>query len=382
MLKIDEIKKSINKYVGIYQKEDTLLEKSLLEIVNNRGKEIYKDEQKLIEELQKYDVTQIEIHQICMIINIPSFKILLDDNTDEVFARKLDYIFKKVIDDTGLAFYSVQKIVDAISCSLGFNVLYRSEIKENQSKNMALYTESVHTQSLKELNECFDTLIEFKRIRSLPQSELAVGVEIDGRVLEAMYKKIDEKKYMELLLKLSSLGVPKAKYYLGYTYVHGLHITEKQFEVGVNLLESACNDGDSDAAAALADIIYLNNDIENYDRAYELYTGFGASAIDNNHLYVDRRKAITEIINQKVFNKKLVYASVILLISMILIVFISPSRTLFPVKRVFGVVLSLSAIVFLGVSYLHYKEKPYGSFYHVPFIIGCIWIIYFIIRLF
>lgn len=165
---------------------------------------------------------------------------------------------------------------------------------------------------------------------------------------------------------LAAAGIVKAKFYLGYYLLHksGLEMDSAK---GLELLTEAADLGDSEACAVLGDH-YFNQGPDSWERAYRYYTGYGATALNE-----DRRKNIARIFKQVTFNEQLINISLLLAGIMAAILFLPDMAMSFPCLAGTGL------LVLIFVSALWYKHHcPYGDLRFAPACMFLIWAVCFV----
>lgn len=162
---------------------------------------------------------------------------------------------------------------------------------------------------------------------------------------------------------------------LGLYLMHGF-LGDKNPDAGLRLLHSAAQEGDADACAALGDYYYRKGGADNWSKAYQYYTGYGAIA-----LTPQRKSAVVEILNHRVRNRRILIACGVFFLFMLMVLFAAPGAGLYGPHPVWGILCLLAEAGIMTLAVLHFRKKPYDFLRPLPVAMLAVWSVYLAIRL-
>lgn len=347
----DDIKYDAQDMIGRYETPIRPLEAILSSAVEQYGESLFMDTSILQQALTEAGAPSAEIYRVCLMTQVSGFGELLklDPRTMQV---DLDRYIQNAADETGLSRDTILRLTGDIMFSLGGSVdcrdLSAARKAEYVPQTVAIMAQALYEEQL----HAFQT--DFNKV--------AAGASI----------KLD----FDRLEPLVNVGIPQAKYFLGTCLLNGIQLPVNE-ERGLELLQEAADVGDSRAAAALGDYYYRQGGSGSLSKAYQYYTGFGATALDPS-----RQAAVTNILNQRVFNGKLLKWCVLLLAFCAVTVFWAPGSLLYESCTVLGLAALAVQAALLVVGFLRYRSKPYDSVYALPVAMSSVWFLYMLARFF
>lgn len=348
-MNVGSIAESIKDYLGAYTASSGDLSALLSSVVSKYTSGVYFDETKLRSAMQEFGATNNQVLKICIMTNVNGFRELLEKDA-RVQQVDLDRYVQNAIKETGFNHAMTLELISAIAVSAGIAFDYMADICQRAvtaEKRAYVVPAGVYEGELKR----FEIAFSKGDYENIPPQELT------------------------RLETLAAVGIPKAKYYLGYCLLKNEQY-EKNSPFGLQILEEAAAEGDSSAAGALGDYHYEQGSANSWSRAYEYYTGYGAVALNKS-----RRDALASIVNEKIYNRKMIIASVFLAIIMLATLVIAPGINIYAAHRIAGTICFLGSVVLVVASALHYKVRPYDSIYWVPCLMFVVWFLYIAIRL-
>jgi len=347
----EKVKYNALDYIGLYQAPVSSLSSILSAVVEQNGADIFFDTAALSQAMQSAGAEEAEIHRVCLMTQVTGFRELMQQDPRTV-QLDLDRYILNATDETGLTRDTILRITSAIAFAVGIAMSYESK----PSKNKANTTETVAALSYTIYQEQLSAFrTDFMAVRA--QSHR--NPQLDFNALEP----------------LVNIGIPKAKYYLGYCLLHGLQLEPNEAR-GVALLQEAADAGDSEAASALGDYHFAQGGSTHWSKAYDYYTGFGAAALTNT-----RRKAIASILNHKAYNKKFLALCIVLFLALVATVIWTPASTLFAPRFFWGWFAVVIQLALLVLQILHYRVKPYDCIFALPVAMSGVWFLYMVIRI-
>lgn len=346
----EKIKYNALEYVGIHQKGQDELTGILTNIVQQKGKQILLDTTALSDALAAMDMEATEIYRVCLMTQVNGFAKLLecDGRTSQL---DLDRYIRNAGQETGLNADVVLRIASAIAFAVDIKVEY----DDKERKSGSISADSIATlgyfmaqKKLDHFGEDFHRVIDEE-----------ADIDLDFDTLEP----------------LVALGIPKAKYYLGYCLLYGVQLEENEIR-GVALLREAAVAGDSESGAVLGDYYYEKGGSNHWSKAYDYYTGYGAVALNET-----RQEAVTDILNQKKFNRSLLGWCIALFVGMLISVIWAPGASVFAARPVWGWLSVAAELALLVLKILHFRAKPYDSAHLLPVAMTGVWFLYMAIRL-
>lgn len=346
---MSKISDSVKAYLGLYTAPVNEITEILTTAVDKNSSNIYLQPDKLKNAMAQSGANQIQITKVLLMTQVSGFRELLDLDV-RMQQNDLDRYVQNAIIETGFNRAQVLEITSAISMSLGipFDVDVDDLVQENISIEKAYVIPASNYE--KELN----------------------------KICAGRYTSPKTSYSSDEMLKLETLasaGISRAKYLLGYCLINN-EAYESSLPLGVQMLEEAAADGDSLAAGALGDYYYSQASSDSWQKAYSYYIGYGRSALSKK-----RKDAITNIINHKSFNRKMLSASVVLALCFLLFLVFAPAASLFAAHKIWGSICFIGAVTTILVAVLHHRICPYDSLYWVPTGIFIFWFLYMAVRI-
>lgn len=346
---MSKISDSVKAYLGLYTAPVNEITEILTTVVDKNSSAIYLQPDKLKNAMAQSGANQMQITKVMLMTQVSGFRELLDLDA-RMQQNDLDRYVQNAIKETGFNRTQVLEITSAISMTLG--IPFDIDADDLVQKNITIEKAYVIPVSNyeKELNK------------------ICAGRYTSPKISYSS----DEMMKLEAL---ASAGISRAKYLLGYCLINN-EAYESSLPLGVQMLEEAASDGDSLAAGALGDYYYAQASSDSWQKAYSYYTGYGRSALSKK-----RKDAITNIINHKAFNRKMLYASVILALCFLLSLVFVPAAPLFAAHKIWGSICFIGAVATILVAFLHHRICPYDSLYWVPTGIFMFWFLYMAVRI-
>ena len=163
----------------------------------------------------------------------------------------------------------------------------------------------------------------------------------------------------DLLTAGLALGIPRARYYLGYCLLHGTGIAQSR-EEGIRLLQQAADGGCLPAAAALADCYYEDGPVH-WPAAWALYTGPGAVCLDDA-----RQKRVRAILAQQQWNRTLAIGVSILAVLALVLAVALPREGLYAVSSLWRWLGAAAAVAGTGLGWWRLFQQPCGRLSWMP----------------
>jgi len=344
---MSQISNNVKTYLGLYTAPVNEITEILTTAVDRYSSSIYLQPDGLSDAMTQSGANHIQITKVLLMTQVSGFRELLDLDT-RMQQNDLDRYVHNAIQETGFNRAQVLEITSAIAMSLGipFDIDAEDIIQKKIIKEKAY----VIPASVYE--------IELRNIRknSLPKTSYSA----------------DEMMKLEAL---ASAGIPRAKYLLGYCLINNEE-SEDSSTLGIQLLDEAAAEGDSMAAGALGDYYYSQSTADSWQKAYNYYTGYGRLALSKK-----RKDAVTNILNHKTFNRKLLAASIILAICFLVSIVFAPAASVYGAHRVFGSICFIGSATTIFVAILHHRICPYDSVYWVPTGVFMFWFLYMAVRI-
>lgn len=346
---MSKISENVKAYLGLYAAPANELTEILTTVVDKNPSDIYLQPDKLKNAMAQSGANLMQITKVMLMTQVSGFRELLDLDV-RMQQTDLDRYVQNAVKETCFNRAQVLEITSAISMSLGIPFdIDADDLVQKQGYNEKAYVIPVSNYE-KELNEICDGKY------TSPQTSYTS----------------DEMMKLEAL---ALTGIPRAKYLLGYCLINNENF-ESSSPVGIQMLEEAAADGDSLAASALGDYYYSQASSDSWQKAYNYYTGYGRSALSKK-----RKDAITDIINHKTFNRKILMSSVFLVLCFLISLIIAPAASLFAAHKIFGFFCFAGSVAIIIVATLHHRTYLYDSLYYVPTGIFIFWFLYMAVRI-
>lgn len=348
-LDLDKKKKDIQTFLFGQNSEPSHLGHILKSIIQDHGVGIIKDDHKLIALLRAKGCEKSDIYQIMLLIKVDGFMSLIEHNTIKEQSI-LNIFIRNAIEETGLRRSTILRLTNELAYAFEFAYVYEENTERIQHHQNQAYT--------------------------IPLS---------------MYQKtIDEyreKGDFKILEPLVAAGIPKAKYYMGVYKLQefidsfdlrgNIWIDTEKLE-GVQLLQSAADDGDFEAAAELGDFYCrVDRSFTDWNKAYYYYTQYAAMPLTD-----DRKKAMKCILKQKEKNQKIIeYCFILHLFMTFTSILMVPSSMIFPVHSFISFICIILGFILLCIMVIRFKLQPFelsGSYLKSLFLI---WFFYLVARI-
>ncbi len=348
----DSVKYDALAYIGLYKAPPSETGSVLTTVVSRYGSEAFCDPDVLHQAMTDAGATEDEILRVQLMARVPGFQELLaqDPRTAQV---DLDRYIQNATGETGLDRDTVLRLTGSIVFALGGSMdcdtpPVREDGEDVVPQTIAALAAEVYEGPLRTFQDDLDRIVSN-----------GAAAQLDFDSLET----------------LVNIGIPRAKYCLGYCLLAGIQV-EACEERGVALLEEAAGQGDSRAAALLGDYHYASGGSDHWSRAYEYYTGSGAMALNKA-----RKTAMTNILNQKIFNRKILGLCVLLLAVFAASVIWPPAAAVYAAHTACGWLSVVAELALLVLAVLRYRVKPYDFFYGLPVAMAGVWSVYMTIRI-
>lgn len=346
----ERVKYNALDYIGLYETPVSDLGSILSSVVAQNSPDIFFDPVALADEMKKYGASEAETHKVCLMTQVTGLREVLnrDPRTAQI---DLDRYIQNATEETGFNRDAILKLTSSIAYATGVAMNYDTRA----SKGVAATTQTVATlattlyqEQLEKFREPFERIV-FKK---------STSVCLDFDILEP----------------LVNVGIPKAKYYLGYCLLKGIQLEENEVR-GLELLREAADAGDGKAAAVLGDYYFEKGGSNNWTKAYDYYTGFGSTALSKS-----RKAAMVSILNQKVYNKKILGLCIVLFFALVATVIWAPATTVYAARPFWGWLAVIAQLALLVIQVMHYRLKPYDSLDVLPVAMSGTWFLYMAIR--
>ena len=347
----EKVKYNALDYIGLYQAPVSSLSSVLSAVVSQSGNEVFFDTAALSQAMEAAGADESEIHRVCLMAKVTGLRELLQQDPRTV-QLDLDRYIQNAAEETGFNRDTILRITSAIAYATGIAMNYES--KPSKSKEVTNETVAALSYSI-----CQEQLESFRTDLTAVLLKNPRAPSLDFDALEP----------------LVSIGIPKAKYYLGYCLLHGIQLEANEVR-GLALLQEAADAGDSQAAGALGDYHFEQGGSSHWTKAYDYYTGFGSAALTGS-----RQKAIASILNHKAYNRKLLVLSVVLFLALVATVIWTPAAAVFAPRYFWGWFAVTLQLALLVLQFLHFRVKPYDCIYGLPVAMSGVWFLYMAIRL-
>ena len=346
----EQIKYNALDYIGLYENPVSDLGSILSSVVAQNSPDIFFDSTVLSDEMKKYGASEAEIHKICLMTQVTGLREVLnrDPRTAQI---DLDRYIQNASEETGFNRETILKLTSSIAYATGTTMSYDAKASAGDptmAQTVAMLATTLYQRNLESFRDDFERVV-FKEFTS---------VRLDFDALEP----------------LINIGIPKAKYYLGYCLLKGIQLEKNELR-GLELLREAADAGDGKAAAVLGDYYFEKGGSNNWTKAYDYYTGFGSTALSKS-----RKAAMVSILNQKIYNKKILGLCIALFFALVATVIWAPATTLYAPRPFWGWVAILIQLALLVIKVMHYKLKPYDCLDVLPVAMSGVWCLYMMIR--
>lgn len=347
----DKIKYNAQELIGLYEAPVSPLGTILSSAAAQYGDNLFTDTAMLQHAMAEAGAPAAEIYRVCLMTQVSGFGELLKRDA-RTMQLDLDRYIQNAADETGLSRDTILRLTGDIVFALGGSVdcrdLSAARKSEFVPQTVAMVAQALYEEQLHAFQTDFNKAVA------------GASVKLDFDRLEP----------------LVNAGIPQAKYFLGSCLLKGIQLPVNE-ERGLELLQEAADVGDSRAAAALGDYYYCQGGPDSLAIAYQYYTGFGAAALDPS-----RQVAVTSILNQKVFNGRLLKLCVLLLAVCAVTVIWAPGAALYEPCTGLGWAAMAVQAALLVLGFLYHRAKPYHSVYALPVAMSGVWFLYMLARFF
>lgn len=329
----------------LQQEESADMTQILCDVTGRYSPAVYKDTRQLGKAMAEAGASGKQISQAAIMAEVSGFDQLLENDPSTSQADIERYVQNALI-ESGLSREKVLEITGAVAASLNIPCNYTEPLEMALSGNgRYVIPYSLYETEMK----------RFEEARYTGPEDLTTE---DAQRLTA----------------LANAGIPRAQYYLAH-YMRSYNMDQEQAR---EYLEQAAASGDPEAAAELGDYYYGKKNGSSWRKAYHLYTGYGALALD-----AGRRQRVTDILNSKQYAGKLRYVGLVLAVIMLLLMaFVN--FALFPEQSgdfsFYGAVLVLAMTVAGGFAY--HRFRPYHSLMWLPCAVSVIWMAFMLFKVF
>ncbi len=326
-------------------------------VVHENGKDILKDEEKLIRCLEDKHAEKAYIYRLCIMTGIPGFDDLLLCDMRTINVDLTRYI-RNAVHQTGFEMNTILSLVTELLVSMDAYEMISADVRSDEEllpDNFSypipecIYEDELHAVSS-----------EFYRFNRMIRSGKMTMDEID----------------LDKLTPLVKAGIPQAKYFMGYYMLYG-GPTQEVCQDGIRLIKESAVSGCAEAAAALGDYYYQKGGLYYWSEAYHWYTGPGALALNEY-----QKNAVKNILNHKYFNRKILIFTLAVIVAFFIMILIAPAAPLYAPMRILGVICTLLQVGVFLVTARRFMKYPYEFIYYLPLSSFCIMFVYFMIRMF
>lgn len=286
-----EIKQIFKNNVHDINGGESNLGMALRTIVAEEGMEVYRSTEKLSARLKESDVVETEIRQVEMVLETGSFVRYLDQLADGISSIDINNIIQ-VSMTAGLSLDTVRKIVSDLLYGIGIP----------QKINVGSFDEKREFAANSIYISPYACRYELNKIEELIKSKTKL-TEWQVSYLNYCYQ----------------AGVPKAARLLGQMYQQGIDVDENPVKAA-EYLKTAVSMGDAEAMVLLGDYFFGE---AYYDAAYELYTGPGTYAVNEQ-----RRGRVRLLQKIKKFNAKGIFMWIALAVILEIIMLFLPASVI------------------------------------------------------
>ncbi|HEL9636491.1 TPA: hypothetical protein ACGO2A_000903 [Streptococcus suis] len=344
-LDISLYKKSLNSYLEWVFPRKNELESALQQIVSERGFGIFL-EPSLYDELIAAGVDEITASSMILLSKVDGYKEILSGN--EIHQVDIDRFVRNAVEMSGLRRSTILQLLAAILAShqvKNFDAdLSYYDFRKDELESQVAYVIPY---------SCYEK--ELQSISTISDAETAS---------EETIRRLNE---------LSSMGLPKAKAYLGW-------IAEHKFEdmelARAQYLEAA-EMGDSFALARLGDLHFKSGPLQDLQKSHEYYTSYGSMELSDQSL-----ENLLEIRKQEANNRKLLLMTLFMAVLIGLTIVYVPIREYATANHFFQYFSIVLLILCSAGFILYFKKRPYCNLQMFPISIFIIWSFYYFIQLF
>ncbi len=346
--KFDKVKYDARAYAEAYGGGSAPLRTVLNGAVEMYGSGIFLEPASLSAAMHSLGADESDILKVCLMTRVPGFRRLIEggSGTEQI---DLDRYVMNAEEKTGFTRDNVLWLTFCIVDAAGIWMDYLPMPEDDAARASAeglreQLCSAMFSARLGEFEEKMDKLI----------------FEDDPEV------KLDFKK----LEPLVNMGIPRAKYLLGYCLLHGIQLQRNE-KRGVSLLREAAEAGEGDASAALGDYHYDRRGVRDWSMAYRYYTGYGAVALNPS-----RRVALVNILNQRLYNRKNLILCSVLLAATVLFMALIPAPGSSGAHSVMGVLVVVLQAGLLAFGVVRFRLRPFDRLYVLPISMAALWFAY------
>lgn len=350
MKTFDDIKYDALEYIGLYEAPAGDLDSILTAAAAKYGEDVFLDPGSLHKGMTEAGASELECCRVYLMTQVSGFQKLLSQDL-RTAQLDLDRYVQNAAEETGFNRDTILRLTGSIVSAVGGSMASGPRPGKGTAfipHTSALLSSSLYEGQLRDFQANLDQVCKGNN-----------QIKLDFTSIES----------------LANLGIPRAKYCLGYCMLNAVQLAANE-EQGLELLQEAADMGDSRAAAALGDYCYRQGGSGSWTQAYQYYTGFGAAALDET-----RKSAVASILNQKRFNRKLLGLCALLLAACALTVIFPPAPMLYASRPVWGWLTVTAQLVLLVLGCMHHRVRPYDFLYWLPAAMSGMWFIYIAIRL-
>lgn len=321
--------------------EETVISYQLRQIAEDCGPEIFLDKEKLEAEMRSREIPEKTVMQILLMVSVTGFKDVVQGN-ENVLENDLDRFVGNAQDETGLSRETILILAADISAALGYPVVtnYEQYVEAGRPAKAYVIPYKFYQTELERIH------------RKMQRSEVLDSVDV------------------KTLTRLTDEGIAEAQLYMSD------YLEEKNPEKAEELLQQAAKQGCAEAQAKLGDLYYQDASADNWEHAYECYTGYGAACMTRK-----RQHALRDILNHKMYNVKMLQMSLLILAAMVLMAVITPAGALYGTNVFLKILFILLDAGVWVAAFIHYRAHPFAFLnWLIPAMSG-IWGIYMILWL-
>lgn len=323
--------------------DGSVLETALTNAVRSSGKEILLAPSELYDRLEAQKVGPIRISQVILMVQVPGLSDLIRKN-DQTIQNDINIFLNNALSVTGFRRSLVLELTADILAALGIAHELKADGWEEEEVPLA-YTvpASVYEEELAEFEKTYCD-------------------RINGRTVS------DSQDYSRLA-PLVKAGIPQAQLYMGEYLLHRQGASLKEKSIAYELLSKAYDGGECRAGVLMGDYCFEKESYSHLTNAFELYTGYGGIALNE-----EQCRRVDSIFEHKRRNLKTVISSAVLMLILQILRFLIPAE-IAGTGVVIGTICTGLSVVYLILQALHYMKRPFDNLGFTPVVVFALWII-------
>lgn len=347
-MNLDFIFNQIKQYQTL--ETDTSLSAQLKKIISANGLDIFKDIDRLCEEIQKMSVSKTLKAQLVLLFSCSNVANYVLNSKSDLNMVDVDNVVQSVIRTTGLNYDTAIKLIVDIfyACGMQYSVELGPQLVDNSVEyrlHAIIPSDKVEIE-VKEATDLYEAFkSRFGKSSAEDKDDAAIQYEAN-RVIEAINT-------------LCSAGISDGFYLLGRCYLYGDCNTAVDKEKAMQLMKIAADHGNSKAAACLGDLYYESDDVlkRSYTTAHYYYTRPGSVALGSK-----QQTALQDIYKQEKANRSTLVFSGIIFALMIAFVSIFHRGIFTGSNRVaVGVIMLVLSFAAIAGAVVYYIKNRYNG---------------------